>query len=132
MRTSWYKTGLPQVEKESESEEEIGDSQEPIYQLSISYGLKKKLHVHGNYIIVFIRYEILSNKNSPPEESNSTTRRSIETRADHIQRCLPNTTRSEELWVWPHSLISVAFFSKTKPKGGFLFLKMSPTTSLEV
>ena len=51
----------PQVEKESgpEEEEEIGDSQEPIYQLSISYGLKKKTtyvqfhfyyHVHGHYI----------------------------------------------------------------------------------
>ena len=53
----------PEVEKESgaEGEEEIGDSQEPvriilyIYQLSISYGLKKKLI----YNFISISYNVL-------------------------------------------------------------------------
>ena len=43
-----------------------------------------------------------------------------------MRRCLPNNIGWEELWAWPHSLSSVAFFSKIKPKEEKVVFKISP------
>ena len=63
----------------------------------------------------------MDNLHRPVVREHNTTApvatRELEFRRTTMRRCLPNITEWIELWLWPRSQGSVAFFSKLKPKG---------------